>query len=65
MAQTFITNLTDDKGYQPYKNELRSNIQGKLYTHKYNDAVLHKYPMANQTCRTKILDWDYHNIKRM
>ena len=32
MALTFVTNLMDVKGYQPYKNELKSNTDGKLYT---------------------------------
>ena len=31
MALTFVTNLMDVKGYQPYKNELWSNIEVKLY----------------------------------
>ena len=31
MAPTFVTNLMDVKGYQPDKNELRSNTEGKLY----------------------------------
>ena len=31
MAQTFVSNLMDVKGYQMYKNELRSNTEGKLY----------------------------------
>ena len=31
MAPTFVTNLMEVKGYQPYKNELRSNIEGKLH----------------------------------
>ena len=35
------------------------------YNNKYDDVVLHKYPMGNQICRTKILDWNYHNIKGM
>ena len=56
IALTFVTNLMDVKGYQLHKNELRSNNEGKLYTHKYHNAVLHKYPMDNQKCRTKILD---------
>ena len=31
MALTFITNLMDVNVYKMYKNELRSNIKGKLY----------------------------------
>ena len=31
MAPTFATNLIDVKGYQLYKNGLRSNNEGKLY----------------------------------
>ena len=31
MAQTFVSNLMDVKGHQTYKNELRTNIEGKLY----------------------------------
>ena len=31
MALTLLTNLMDVKGYQMYKNELRSNTEGKLY----------------------------------
>ena len=49
-------------------NHTRMNLGQTLkenYTHKYDDAMLHKYPMANQICRTKILDWNYHNIKGM
>ena len=44
MAQTFVSNLMDVKGYQMYKNELRSNTEGNYthkYTPKYDKAEMH------------------------